>query len=142
MENNFLIDFKLFNTYGKSRLYTTDKEGKELVDRIHLTLEFEVKLLKTSDNNTQKYIRDDIKRMIEDLNDLSSLHIPNLITTITNTYRNSIEYIEFKGFNEYGPSIQHLYKHENDDITAVPEFLCVNVTPEYPDIPDIKITLV
>lgn len=142
LENNFLIDFKLFNSYGKSRLYSLDKSGKKLVDRVHLTLEFEVKLLKTSDNNTKNYILNDIKQMIENLNDLDSLHIPNLITTITNTYRNSIEYIEYLGVNnyEYGAGIQHLYKHEDDDITAVPEFLCINVNSDMS--PDIKINLV
>jgi hypothetical protein len=139
LENNFLIDFKLFNSYGKSRLYTLDKAGKQLVDRVHLTLNFEVKLLKTSDNNTKDYILNDIKQMIEDLNELSSLHIPNVITKITNTYRNSIEYIEFLGFNNYGPGIQHLYKQEDEDITAVPEFLCVNVTPDMT--PDVNIIL-
>lgn len=134
LENNFLIDFKLFNTYGKSTLYSIDTLGKELVDRIHLTLNFEVKLLKTSDNNTKDYIIQDIKSMIEDLNNDDSLHIPNLITTITNTYRNSIEYIEFLGFNDYGPGIQHLYRHESDNITAVPEFITVNVNDMVPDI--------
>ena len=142
LENNFLIDFKLFNSYGKSRLYSLDKAGNKLVDRVNLTLKFEVRLLKTSDNNTKNYILRDIKQMIEDLNDLSSLHIPNLITKITNTYRNSIEYIEFKGFNTYdnGPGIQHLYKQEDDDITAVPEFLCVNTLSDMS--PDIVIDLV
>ena len=134
LENNFLIDFKLFNTYGKSTLYSIDKAGTQLVDRIHLTLNFEVKLLKTSDNNTKNYIINDIKQMIEDLNDLDSLHIPNLITTITNTYRNSIDYIEFLGFNNYGPGVQHLYKQENNDISAVPEFLSINVVDMQPDI--------
>lgn len=134
LENNFLIDFKLFNTYGKSTLYTIDRNGTEIVDRIHLTLNFEVKLLKTSDNNTKDYIVQDIKTMIEDLNSEDSLHIPNLITTITNTYRNSIEYIEFLGFNDYGPGIQHLYKQESEDITAVPEFITINVNDLEPDI--------
>ena len=138
LENNFMVDFKLFNTYGKSTMYSIDRAGKNLIDRTHLTLNFEVKLLKTSDNNTKDYIIQDIKQMIEDLNELSSLHIPNLITTITNTYRNSIEYIEFLGFNDYdpeiAPGIQHLYKQDNTDITAVPEFLCINVKDMGPDI--------
>lgn len=147
LENNFLIDFKLFNTYGKSRLYSLDKAGNQLVDRVHLTLNFEVRLLKTSDNNTKDYILKDIKQMIEDLNDLSSLHIPNLITKITNTYRNSIEYIEYTGVNtyDYGAAIQHLYKQEDDDITAVPEFLCINTilnNETLEMVPDINITLV
>lgn len=142
LENNFLIDFKLFNTYGKSTLYYTDMEGTKLLNRVHLSLDFELKLLKTSDNNTKNYILQDIKQMIEDLNDLSSLHIPNLITKITNTYRNSIEFIEFKGFNipTYGSGDQHLYRHENDDVSAVPEFLCINVNEDME--PDIKIKLV
>ena len=60
---------------------------------------------------------------------MTNLHIPNLITEITNKYRpNSIEYIEFLGFNEYGPGVQHLYRNEYDDITIVPEFLTVNTT--------------
>lgn len=134
LENNFLIDFKLFNTYGESSLYSIDKAGKQLVDRVHLTLNFEVKLLETSDNNTKDYIIQDIKKMIEDLNDMESLHIPNLITTITNTYRNSIKYIEFLGFNDYGPGEQHLYKHESEDISSVPEFLTINVKDMTPDI--------
>lgn len=139
LENNFLIDFKFFNTYGKSRLYSIDNVGEKLVDRVHLTLNFEVKLLKTSDNNTIGYIKNDIKEMIEDLNEMSSLHIPNLITKITNTYRNSIDYIEFLGFNDYGPGIQHLYRQENEDITAVPEFLTINLADNVT--PDINIRL-
>ena len=116
------------------KLYSIDKLGNQLVDRIHLTLNFEVKLLETSDNNTKDYILNDIKQMIEDLNDLDSLHIPNLITTITNTYRNSIRYIEFLGFNNYGPGIQHLYRQESNDISAVPEFLSINTVDMKPDI--------
>ena len=134
LQNNFLIDFKFFNTYGKSNMYSIDKDGNKLVDRIHLTLNFEVKLLKTSDNNTKEYIIQDIKQMIENLNDLSSLHIPNLITTITNTYRNSIDYIEFLGFNNYGPGVQHLYRIDKDDVECVPEFLTINIDDMIPDI--------
>ena len=134
LENNFLIDFKLFNTYGKSTMYSIDRNGTQPVDRVHLTLNFEVRLLKTSDNNTKDYIIQDIKQMIENLNDMESLHIPNLITTITNTYRNSIDYIEFLGFNNYGPGEQHLYRHESEDIFTVPEFLTINVVDMVPDI--------
>jgi hypothetical protein len=120
-------------------MYSLDRAGGRLLNRIHLSLHFEVKLLKTSDNNTVSYIIQDIKQMIEDLNTLDRLHIPNLITTLTNTYRNSIEYIEFLGFNDlddpnYGPGVQHLYRHEKEDITAVPEFLTINVKDMVPDI--------
>lgn len=134
LENNFLIDFKLFNTYGRSNIYSIDRAGRQLIDRVHLTLNFEVRLLKTSDNNTKDYIIQDIKQMIENLNDMESLHIPNLITTITNTYRNSIDYIEFLGFNNYGPGEQHLYKQDKEDVFTAPEFLTINVVDMVPDI--------
>lgn len=131
LENNFKIDFKLFNTYGPSRTYSLDDDGEQIIDRVNLTLNFEVKLVKASDSYTKQYIVRDIKQMIENLNDMTNLHIPNLITEITNKYYpNSIEYIEFLGFNEYGPGVQHLYRNEYDDITIVPEFLTVNTTQE------------
>lgn len=134
LEDNFLIDFKFFNTYGPSRTYTKDRYGyeKKLINRVNLTLDFELKLLSNSDKYTKEYIKRDIKEIIENLNDINSLHIPNLITIITNKYKESIEYIEFLGFNNYGPGDQHLYRQEynvltgNKDITMVPEFLTIH----------------
>lgn len=139
LENNFSIDFKFFNTYGPSKMYSLDKYGDNPIDRVNLTINFEVKLLQSSDKNTKDYIISDIKDIIEDLNDISSLHIPNLITTITNKYRELIEYIEFKGFNSYGPGIQHLYRNENEDAKQIPEFLTVHTNNDRT--PDINIQL-
>lgn len=145
LEDNFLIDFKFFNTYGPSRTYTLDRAGTQLIDRVNLTLEFELKLLQNSDKNTKEYILKDIKDTIEDLNDISSLHIPNLITDITTKYRESIEYLEFKGFNGYGPGIQHIYRQDynvltgTQDVNMVPEFLTVHTDLDMT--PNIKITL-
>ena len=134
LEDNFLIDFKFFNTYGPSRIYTLDRYGYEgkLIDRVNLTLNFEIRLLSTSDKNTKDYILRDIKDIIEDLNDISSLHIPNLITEITNKYQEAIEYIEFLGFDDYGPGVQHLYRQDYNvitgkkDVNMIPEFLTVH----------------
>lgn len=147
LEDNFVIDFKFFNTYGPSRIYTMDRWGyeKKLIDRVNLTMDFEVKLLQTSDKNTKDYILRDIKEIVEDLNDISSLHIPNLITTITNKYRESIEYIEFLGFNGYGPGVQHIYRQEYNvvtgtkDVNMVPEFLTIHTDLDMT--PDINIKL-
>lgn len=141
LENNFNVDFKLFNTYGPSRIYSLDENGDQIVDRINLTLNFEIKIVKSSDVYTKEYIMRDIKDMIENLNDMSNLHIPNLITEITNKYYPfSIEYIEFLGFNDYGPGEQHLYKNEYEDVTIVPEFICCNTNDDMT--PDINIRVV
>ena len=148
LENNFLVDLKLFNTYGASKIYYTDKYYRQKIDRVNLTLYFEVKLVQSSNTYLKEYIQKDIKDILEDLNDISSLHIPNLITTITNNYRNAIEYIEFLGFNNltygesdyYGPGIQHLYRKDPEEVATVPEFLSVNTLSDLS--PDIDIRLV
>ncbi|MDD3122018.1 MAG: hypothetical protein PHC62_00715 [Candidatus Izemoplasmatales bacterium] len=139
LENNFTIDFKLFNTYGPSRIYSLDEHGTNMVSRVNLTLNFRLRLVQSTDSYTVSYIIKDIKDILEDLNDISSLHIPNLITTITNTYRNAIEYFEFLGINDYGPGVQHLYKNDVTDVTIVPEFLTVHTNEDLS--PDINIEI-
>jgi hypothetical protein len=79
--------------------------------------------------------------MIENLNNLSDLHIPNLITDITTKYRKSIEYFEFKSINNFGPGIQHLYRIERDEIDIIPEFININIKDDGIT-PDINISLV
>ena len=139
LENNFGIDFKFFNTYGPSKIYSIDEKGQQLISRVNLTLKFRLKLLQSTDSYTVSYIIKDIKDILEDLNEITSLHIPNLITTITNNYRNSIEYFEFLGINDYGPGVQHLYKNEVSDPKVVPEFLTVHTNEDLT--PDIVIEL-
>lgn len=140
LENNFKIDFKFFNTYGPSKIYTLDRAGTKVINRVNLTLNFEIKLIQNSDKSTKEYILKDIKSIIEDLNDISSLHIPNLITTITNKYKDNIEYIEFLGFNDYGPGVQHLYRQDiKNEVITVPEFLTVHTNLDMS--PDINIRL-
>lgn len=139
LENCFLIDFKLYNTYGPSKIYSIDEAGNKLIDRINMTFDFELKLLKNADLQTKDYILTDVKSIIEDLNDDEDLHIPNIITTITNKYRNSIEYFEFLGFNGLGPGEQHLYRHEYPSVSMVPEFITVHTNNDLS--PDINIYL-
>lgn len=139
LENCFLIDFKLYNTYGPSKIYTIDEAGEHYIDRVNMTFEFELKLLQNADIQTRDYILKDLKDMIEDLNDDDDLHIPNIITAITNKYVNSIEYFEFLSFNGLGPGEQHLYRHEYDSVSMVPEFLTVHTNNDLT--PDINIYL-
>lgn len=139
LENNFEIDFKLYNTYGPSKVYSLDEAGLQKVSRVNLTLNFRLKLIQSTDSYTVGYIIKDIKDILEDLNDITSLHIPNLITEITTTYRNAIEYFEFLGINDYGPGVQHLYKNEITEVGVVPEFLTVHTNEDLT--PDINIIL-
>jgi len=139
LENSFGVDFKLFNTYGPSKTYyiihdarqdgiLDENDTKEYIDRVNLTMNFRLKLVSTNDSYTRDNIIKEIKGYIEDLDDLSELHIPNLVTQITTNYKEQISYFEYLGFNDYGPEIQHIYKDSDSEIGihTAPEFICVN----------------
>ena len=137
MENSFGADFKLFNTYGPSKIYYVIRDANansllddniEFIDRVDLSFYFRIKLVATNDSYTKSNIIQEIKDYIEDLEDIGELHIPNLVTQITNNYKEQIDYFEYLGFNEYGPDVQHLYRLEDNEIPihTPPEFLNVN----------------
>ena len=134
LENSFGVDFKLFNTYGPSKTYYIMKDenrdsvlndSKEYIDRVDISMYFRVKLVASKDSYTKANIIKEIKDYMEDLDDLSELHIPNLITQITTNYKEQITYFEYLGFNDYGPEVQHIYKDSDDSIAihTAPEFV-------------------
>ena len=140
LEDSFGIDFKFFNTYGPSKLFTVTGDPSRL-DRVNLSLKFRCKL----NTVTDRYIEDDIitliKDYIEDINEgIANLHMPNLITEITNTYREQLVFFEFIEFNDYGPAYKHIYRPDESLIDKIPEFLCVNVRDD--GTPDITIEFV
>jgi hypothetical protein len=141
--NPFGVDFKFYNTYGPSEKFTTDGETK--IDRVNIQMNFELKLKSSYDVNTVDYIKDYVKNtIVEDLNGEASLHIPNLITDVTTKYRESIEYFEFKGIDDYGPGVQHLYHSDTDYVDMVPEFININMiyNEDGTMTPDININVV
>lgn len=139
LEDAFEMDFKFFNTYGPSRFFTWDN-GTDVVDRVNISLFFKLKLKPNYDTNIVEDIRKDIKEYIEDINKIDSLHIPNLITYITNRYRDFIVYFEFVSINGFPAEYQHIYAMDVPDGIMVPEFININTLSD--GIPDIEIQLV
>lgn len=119
------IDFKFFNTYGPSQTYSLS-DGR-MLDRVNIDFRFRCKLLPNIDKNTVEYIKRDVKDMIEDINNIDSIHITNIISKIESDYASSIEYFEFLGFNNYGPGVQHMYRNELSDVNIVPELVNIEV---------------
>lgn len=138
LEDAFGMDFKFFNTYGPSKLFTIDNGGTYL-NRTNLSLTFKLKLRANYDVNVTNDIIADIKDYIEDINEISTIHMPNLVSTIITKYIESIEYFEFVDMNGYGPSVQHLYSMEMPSEVIVPEF--VNVQALSDGTPDITLVL-
>ena len=142
LEDSFGVDYKFFNTYGPSKLYNINNE--ELLDRVNMSLRFEVKFQNASDINATNDITMFVKQYIENINEITDLHMPNLITAVTNKFYNQLVYFKFVGLNDYDSLHQSLYKEpvETDEFltsSTVPEFLNVNTLEN--DMPDITYTV-
>lgn len=139
LEDNFGVDFKFVNTYGPSRIFKV--ADKSNINRVNLTMTFRMKPVNSSDNVIVNNIIKFIKDYMEDINEITDLHMPNLITEITNQYREQLVYFEFIDINGYGPGFQHVYHEEDEDyFKYVPEFLNINTLAD--GSPDINIILV
>ena len=144
LEDSFGIDYKFFNTYGPSTIYNIDNETN--IDRVNLSLVFEVKFQVASEKSYITAITNSIKEYIEDMNYITDLHMPNLITYITNLYREQLVYIKFIQLNDYNSLHQSIYKNPVIDgnyfveTQTVPEFINVNTLDN--DYPDIKFKIV
>lgn len=137
LEDAFGMDFKFVNTYGPAYLFTTDNKYTT-IDRTNLSLRFRTKINPGYDSSVINDIKQSIKQYIESINSIESLHIPNLITYITNTYRDYLLYFEFIGINDYSTGVQHMYYMGMPESVRVPEFLNVNTLSD--GSPDIEIS--
>lgn len=142
LEDSFGIDYKFFNTYGPSKLYNVNNES--LLDRVNMSLKFEVKFENATDTNATNDITTFIKQYVENLNYITDLHMPNLITAVTNKFNTQLVYFKFVGLNDYESLHQSIYKQPTDeddfmDSSTVPEFLNINTLEN--DTPDITYTV-
>lgn len=152
LEDSFGIDFKFFNTYGPSKIYciSDDRTNSiKSINRVNISLEFEVKWQSVADKSAKNDIILAIKKYIENINYLSDLYIPNLLTIIKNKFYKQIVYIKFVGLNDYGYVYQSIYKQTDNDndymySLDVPEFININNIVDITGnvIPDINIVSV
>lgn len=144
LEDSFGMDFKFFNTYGPSKMYTLDNATWYL-NRVNVTLTFRLGLQVNYDENIITYITDDVKTFIENINEIDSIHMSNLVSDITEKYEESITFFEFVDMNGYGPGEQHLYAMTMPDDVRTPDLINVNIRLEEtaPNgyVPDINIVL-
>ena len=111
------------------------------IDNVALTFKWALEAESSADKYISNNIITDIKEYIEDINEITELHIPNVITLITNNYREQLIYFEFLDVNGYGPSCQHLYYDEKISADICPEFLNVATKKDGVDTPEIDITV-
>lgn len=139
LEDSFGINFKFFNTYGPAHMFTLDN-GTKYLNRINISIRFKLALQPNYDENIVQYIKDDIKTYVESISEINSLHMSNLVTQITDTYKESIIFFEFIDINGYGPGEQHIFAMQMPDNVVTPEIININTKDD--QTPDIQIDIV
>ncbi len=134
--NNYSVDMKFFNSYGKSVNFGVDDELKDL-DYVNCKIHF--KLATYIVPNIEELIRDMkifIKEYFEDINtgSLNAIYISNLIQSLENNFK-EIKYLKFVKLNNYDSSVQNIENRtvdlniltKEDRLQYVPEFLNIEL---------------
>lgn len=138
IHNNFTIDIKFYNTYGKSHNFYVGDELETRLDRVNIEISFKVNPVFGSDYD--ELVRDlsiFIKDYVESINNsgTNSIYISNLIREIENNF-DSVSHLKFVSFNDYNCDIQSI-ENTTVDLSKltieqrkayVPEYLTLALT--------------
>ena len=117
------------------------KRQVDYIDNVAISLKFALEVVSASDREIVDDISNDIKAYLETINTINEIHMPNIITLITNNYRDRLKYFEYRGVNYFGVECQHLYFDEKTDADICPEFINVHTLDDKTFTPDIEITV-
>lgn len=109
LENNYSIDMKFFNTFGKSRYYMIGMKCNEDLndlETVNIKLRFGIRVSQLTDSTEfderfTKYVNDYIESFNKIENQGKSIFIMDLIASIKNKFGNELEYIEYYGVNNW-----------------------------------------
>lgn len=130
LKNNFNIELKFFNTYGKARV--VKNEYGYVISKVNSSLALEVFLYEGVDTDSiietmESYIVDFFDSL--DISGDTSIKISKLLTTLQKNIP-EINFIKFLQINNYGPSVQIL-KNYNVDVQTMSKIEIQNFVPEY-----------
>lgn len=124
LDGNSSIDFKLFNTYGRSNnYYIGPKDGDDvlwnsdiLLDNVYIKIRFRMAVYDRSIyTKTVESVINEIKVFFDSLNNGTrvDVHVSDIIHTIINNQPN-VKYIRFLGFNNYDANKQSIFVKYNN----------------------------
>lgn len=144
LENNYSIDLKFFNTYGKSRFFRIGIRNDEMVtlNKVNIVPYFGVKLniLSPFSEFQGRFVKF-VKEYIESFNDVTNkgkaILIMDLVTAIKNNFP-EIERLEYYGIDNYNVDVAQIIDTMTDEeirklewMHYVPEF--INIYCDYHD---------
>lgn len=135
--NNYAIDLKFYNTYGKSKNFYIGYDRTTLLDKVNISIKFKVHpIYGTNEDDLIRDIKIFIKEYIENINTsgTNTFYISNLIRSLENSF-SEIEYLKFEGINNYSTDIQAIVNLTTDldmltkqeRIDYVPEYLTLTL---------------
>ena len=135
LTNNFSIDIKFFNTYGYSEHYFIANGSNTHIDRINISITFDVRYNVTvNEEDLTQQLKDYIKEYTEteqiSLVSSPSFYVSNLIAACKEKF-SGLKYMIFKGINTYGPDIQALESDVNEANIIQGVIETSKVIPEY-----------
>lgn len=165
LDNNFTINMKLYNTYGRSRYlmignnYSDDTTSEmstiKPLDSVMLRFRFGVKLKSLIDpydfrNRFIAYVRSYIENFNSVENFGISIYMSDLYTKLNQKFKDEIVFLEFYGINnEDAQNSQIIKTWDYEDINAlgynkyIPEFInLITVKTDTIFVPDIELTFI
>jgi len=127
-------------TAGYVRLSELERV-KNYINNVAVKFKFALEAETSADKNIGGNIIYDIKNYVETINEINEIHVPNIITLITNNFREQIKYFEFLDVNGYGAACQHLYLDDTEDVDTCPEFINIESSDDSTHAPVMEITV-
>lgn len=133
LENEYTIDLKFYNTYGKSKFFRVGFRNQwSPLKSVNCSFKFGVYLTLMATHSTfLNDFRDYVKGAIESINSTASnqsIYILNLTHDIKNKFT-EVGYVEYYGFDNYGCDVQKIEPIPTSELDAelltsyVPEFI-------------------
>ena len=129
--NNFGIDMKFYNTYGRAKHFVIE-ENRERLNKTNCSIRFRVApTLSASIPDLVRDLQIFIKDYVENINTkgYNSIYISNLIQAIKNQFKD-VEYLKFVSINNYDSSVQ-VIKNRAVDIEVLTKDERRSYVPEY-----------
>ena len=129
--NNYSIDMKFYNTYGRSSNFVVG-EQQETLNHVNCSLELKVcPYVKTEGAELVRDMKMFIKEYFESINQKSNegIFISNLIQELENTFP-GIRYLKFVSINGYDNDYQSI-ENTAVDVTALKKEDRISFVPEY-----------
>ena len=129
--NNYSIDMKFYNTYGRSNNFVIG-EDQELLNHVNCTLELKVYPYVRSEGPTlvrdmKMFIKEYFEKINKDVND--GIFISNLTQELENTFP-GIRYLKFVSVNRYDYGCQSI-ENTAVDVTTLDKAKRIEFVPEY-----------